>query len=59
MDEQPAGCATCGTTADPEDPGALVAWVRGVEDGRVVWTCPACSRRFLRSIEGKLDSQWW
>jgi len=24
-----------------------------------VWTCPACSRRFLRSIEGKLDSQWW
>jgi hypothetical protein len=24
-----------------------------------VWTCEACSRKHLRSIEGKLDTAWW
>lgn len=48
-------CSTCGV----EPPGADVArltWTMGTENGRTVWTCPACSRRHLRSIEGKLDS---
>ena len=34
-------------------------WVRGRENGRQVWTCEACSREHLRSIEGKLDTAWW
>jgi hypothetical protein len=51
-------CATCGRTA-PADGEALVAWARGVEHRREVWTCDVCSREYLRSIEGKLDSAWW
>jgi hypothetical protein len=51
-------CATCGRTA-PAEGEALLTWARGVELGRDVWTCDVCSRQYLRSIEGKLDSDWW
>ena len=51
-------CSTCGAT--PQDEAlARLTWSRGTENGREVWTCDACSRRHLRSIEGKLDSAWW
>jgi hypothetical protein len=54
----PTACATCGTA--PDDPeAALLTWSRGTEDGREAWTCDACSREHLRSIEGKLDTAWW
>jgi len=54
----PVTCETCG--AIPDDPAlARLTWSRGTEDGREVWTCDACSRTHLRSIEGKLDSSWW
>ncbi len=54
----PPVCATCG--AVPADEAlARLTWARGVENGRDVWTCETCSRRHLRSIEGKLDSSWW
>lgn len=54
-------CATCGTSpADDESTAqARLTWSRGTENGREVWTCDPCSRRHLRSIEGKLDSAWW
>ena len=53
-------CATCGAVPRPEEIAtARLTWSRGTENGREVWTCAACSRRFLRSIEGKLDSSWW
>jgi len=51
-------CATCGRTA-PAEGTALLTWTRGVENGRDVWNCDVCSRQYLRSIEGKLDSGWW
>jgi hypothetical protein len=51
-------CATCGRAAD-DAATAWVAWARGSENGRDVWTCEQCSRTHLRSIEGKLDSAWW
>jgi hypothetical protein len=54
----PLVCATCGKTA-PAEGAALITWVRGLEDGRQVWSCEACSREHLRSIEGKLDTAWW
>ncbi|MGL5851826.1 MAG: hypothetical protein ACRCZD_13695 [Phycicoccus sp.] len=38
---------------------ARLAWTRGTEGERQVWTCDDCSRRHLRAIEGKLDSAWW
>lgn len=51
-------CATCGAT--PADMAlARLTWARGTESGHEVWTCDTCSRRHLRSIEGKLDSSWW
>ena len=51
-------CATC--AAAPADPAlARLTWARGIENGHEVWTCDTCSRRHLRSIEGKLDSAWW
>jgi hypothetical protein len=53
-------CATCGAVPSAEEaPTAALTWSRGTENGRDVWTCAACSRRHLRSIEGKLDSAWW
>ena len=53
-------CAPGGGPPDGEDAVALarITWARGVENGRDTWTCQTCSRRFLRSIEGKLDSTW-
>jgi hypothetical protein len=53
-------CSTCGTTPRADDvPMALMTWSRGTDRGRTVWTCPACSREHVRSIEGKLDPLWW
>lgn len=54
----PRACGTCGAPA-PTDGAALLAWSRAVELGREVWTCPDCARRHVRSIEGKLDHEWW
>ncbi|WP_143448215.1 hypothetical protein [Kineosporia sp. A_224] len=50
-------CLTCGAAA-PSDPPPLT-WSAGTERGRRVWTCGACMRANIRSIEGKLDSAWW
>lgn len=59
-DEALMVCTTCGVVPAPEDRDlAGLTWARGKESGRVVWTCPNCCRQYLRSIEGKLDSQWW
>jgi hypothetical protein len=53
-------CVSCGSMPSADAGGAArVEWARGIENGRPVWTCPECSRRNLRSMEGKLDSQWW
>jgi len=54
-------CATCGATPTDEDARsrARLTWAHGTENGRPVWTCDTCSRRHLRSTEGKLDSGWW
>jgi DNA-directed RNA polymerase subunit RPC12/RpoP len=60
MDDQMASmvCTTCGRIPEDES-AARLTWALGVENGQQVWTCDLCSREFLRSIEGKLDSQWW
>lgn len=54
-------CSTCGASPSDNEATALarLTWTRGTENGREVWTCDDCSRRHLRSIEGKLDSAWW
>jgi hypothetical protein len=54
----PVACARCGAVA----PGAgdpPFTWSTEIEDGRRTHTCEACARAALRSIEAKLDQQWW
>ncbi len=50
-------CDFCGRRADGDDPP--VTWVTSVERGRVRRYCEECSREHLRSMEAKLDSEWW
>ena len=56
-------CALCGTALDPDadEQSSLLAlsWVASHERGREVRYCPRCARDNLRSIEGKLDSEYW
>jgi len=46
----------CGTQATEAE---SLAWATSVERGRQRVYCEECSRTHLRSIEGKLDSEWW
>lgn len=50
-------CALCGNSSS--DAAEQLSWSVGTERGRVHRVCPACSRTYLRSIESKLDSDWW
>ncbi|AKT51401.1 hypothetical protein [Arsenicicoccus sp. oral taxon 190] len=60
MDEDTMTCSSCGRQAEgPDLAVARVSWTFGVERGRPVWTCAECSRRHARSIEAKLDAEWW
>ncbi|MEU4465115.1 hypothetical protein AB0G20_15590 [Streptomyces sp. NPDC024017] len=52
-------CARCGTTADVLTEGPPLTWTYSVEDGARRSYCETCSRENLRSIEGRLDSDWW
>lgn len=49
-------CDMCGTQADEAD---TLTWTTSLENDRNRVYCTDCSRIHLRSIEGKLDSQWW
>ena len=51
-------CGTCGGIAQDES-GARLTWALYCEKDRQVWTCDRCCREHLRSIEGKLDHDWW
>lgn len=50
-------CAFCGRTEAGETPP--LTWTSAVERGQVRLFCDTCSREHLRSMEGKLDSEWW
>ncbi len=54
-------CDLCGHS--PEAPAAdedvPLTWVTSVEDGRRRHYCERCAREHLRSIEAKLDAEWW
>jgi hypothetical protein len=59
---QAAAGTDAGTDADggAEADGTVpLCWVISVEAGRTRTYCMACSRAHLRSIEVKLDSDWW
>lgn len=48
-------CARCGATHE----GLPLTWTCSVENGRRGYLCDECARRYLPSIEGRLDSAWW
>lgn len=46
--------------ADAGAAAVAAGWLREVgARGRVSWVCPVCVRRHLRSIEARLDEDWW
>ncbi len=59
-----AQCSLCGRAADPAadgDPPRM--WCadihQGVDGPYTRWVCTTCTRDYVRSIEAKLDHQWW
>ena len=48
-------CALCGATS----PALPLGWATAVERGRTVHHCERCSREHVRSMEAKLDSDYW
>ena len=50
-------CSFCGTVSETED--APVTWSTSFERGQLRFYCEQCSRENLRSIEGKLDTEYW
>ncbi|HEU5472554.1 MAG TPA: hypothetical protein VFV67_18050 [Actinophytocola sp.] len=58
-DEADTRCSRCGRSRAGEPPIEALTWV--VESGGRgrVWLCPACARRHVRDIEGKLPDEYW
>lgn len=54
-----AGPADPGDTTDEPDIQVPLTWTVAVENGRRRRFCDECSRRHLRAMEAKLDSEWW
>ncbi|WP_369193807.1 hypothetical protein [Streptomyces djakartensis] len=52
-------CARCGATADAGAKGPPPTWTFSLEHGAGRYYCDTCSRENLRSIEGRLDPDWW
>ncbi len=53
-------CAACGCVEnEDDDPVASLAWSVAVERGQRCTYCPACARRHVRSMEGRLDPEHW
>lgn len=53
-------CSSCGTTpAAGDEQHARLTWSLATDRGRTTWTCERCSRDHVRSIESKLDPDWW
>ncbi|MGH3346759.1 MAG: hypothetical protein ACRDO4_07235 [Nocardioides sp.] len=54
------GVITCDFCGRQEtDEAKTLTWTVAVENGRRRAFCDACSRDHLRSMEGKLDSEFW
>ncbi|OXS30778.1 hypothetical protein [Streptomyces sp. XY006] len=55
----PLVCARCGTPAGTPGATPPPTWTFSVEHGVSRYFCASCARENLRSIEGRLDSDWW
>lgn len=53
-------CAHCGASSGDASSDVLpLGWSLHTEAGRVLRLCAACTREHVRSIEAKLDPEWW
>jgi hypothetical protein len=52
-------CDLCGAVPEESPDEVPLTWVTAVERGRTKVFCEQCARENLRSIESKLDSEWW
>ena len=52
-------CSMCGRMESAPPGGAPVGWTVSFEAKRVTYLCADCSRANLRSIEGRLSTEWW
>jgi hypothetical protein len=59
----PVRCAGCGRSPRPDENvgpvGIPWTWSVGSDEGRQTALCDACTRQHARSIEAKLDAEWW
>lgn len=59
-DTPPVSCHLCGSA--PADAGspAMAGWMSERDPRRgTIWVCPTCAREYLRSVEARLDQEWW
>jgi hypothetical protein len=52
-------CGRCGATAAAPEGGLPVGWSLSTSDRGVDRLCAACTREHVRSIEARLDEDWW
>jgi hypothetical protein len=55
LDQNTVQCSACGRTS--AEPGAT--WSSQVDERGLTWVCDECTRQHIRSIEGRLDIDWW
>ena len=54
-----AACARCGTLGSAPPGGLPAGWSLASSGRGVDGLCAACTRENVRSIEAKLDEEWW
>ena len=59
MSEHEWVCRTCGTRVEVSDVVALLGWVCSNDVGEARTYCPQCSRDHVRSMEAKIDEEYW
>ena len=57
-------CAMCGRASEPDQDGdppvtGCLDTVETRSGQQLRWICDACTRRYVRSIEAKLEQEWW
>ena len=52
-------CARCGTLGSAPPGGLPAGWSLASSERGVDGLCEACTRENVRSIEAKLDEEWW
>jgi hypothetical protein len=59
MPREDQTCARCGSTAPAPEGGLPAGWSLATSDRGLDRLCATCTRDNVRSIEAKLDEEWW